>query len=253
MIDDPDIAACERALTYIKMMRRGYDLTNVVFCFPLVKYDLSHITLEHITFGEHDSVVVEPATVRGIEGAWDNPSGIITGAIDKRREVDNEHEARAFSIRLPAITGVEFNVNHEYMKLFRENRCLTIHKRGDKYLCKVPGDLRDKSFALAPVPPFHRNVCMIGNLRASQTTDFTSYSEVLLEMQSMAEAVLEIGGSAKVLPVATSFHPLPIHRRIMTAVNTAMGFAPVIEEKNRTSGIVVGSGEDGYMGVKFDF
>ena len=144
--DNVDAAACERALAYIKMMRRGYDLSHIVFVSPFVRY----------TVGE------------GAGDTWKDPSAIIAGAIGKYSNIRGTGDDRAYSINLNGVVEVEFAVKHNYMKLFREVRCLTIHKRRGKYICKIPGyignGLRDDTFAIVPVPPFHRNEHMVMRL-----------------------------------------------------------------------------------------
>ena len=137
--ENVDDAACERALAYIRMMRRGYELSHIVFVFPFVKD----------TRGEKTGDV------------WKDPAAMIAGAISKDSTVRRLGDNRAYSISLPGLCGLEFAVKHHYMKIFRQVRCLTIHERKGKYICKIPHYMakqaNSRTVGVIPVPRFHQN------------------------------------------------------------------------------------------------
>ena len=123
---------CARIYEEIVKARHERDLSNIVFAFPRVR----------------------------THGKWQDPSGLVTAAVIKRRQMPQSGgDPRAFTITLEGVEAVEVPVDHEWMKKLRDNGCLVVEKFKPNARVKVPGDIANaldsQTIAVVDVPQFH--------------------------------------------------------------------------------------------------
>ena len=134
------------------------------------------------------------------------------------------------------VEGVEFAVRgqrgkkRDYKYQFREVNCLVVYKDSDKYFCKIPANImhRTDTFAIVPVPPFHRGLHMD--------------SRYVLEQQRLAEELSLGREDPMILNTTVGLANVPTKDAKKSSIVKSMAMSL---SKSNPIGVVVNIGEKG--------